>query len=841
MACKIRGPCDSLAYNKRHIWRFLKKHPLLRPGARNDDGDRYGRIGDEKLQNADDFAREVQALRERLSRLSEASLRITENLDLDTVLQEVVDGARSITEAKRGGITVLDEAGELQAFVTSGLTAKERQLFTSLPAGMDFFDFMVKITEPIRVGDFSAFAAAAGLPEIPRPAGLLQTFLAAPIRHRGHFTGNFYLSDKEGSLEFTQEDEDTLLMFAAHAAMAISNARRYRDEQRARADLETLVNTSPVGVAVFDAGTGILMSINQEARRIVDSLRDPDQSPEDLLDVITFRRADGREVSLREFPLAQALRSGETVRAEEIVIRVPDGRSITTIINSTPIPTEDGSVETMVVTLQDLSPLEEQERLRAEFLSLVSHELRGPLTSIRGSADTLLEAQDNLDPAEMRQFHRIIREQAGQMQGLITDLLDVARIGAGTLALHPEPSDVAALVERARIAFLSGSARHDIQVDLAADLPRVMADRRRVAQVLGNLLENAARHSPGGAAIRVEGRAAGVQVELSVSDDGVGISPERLPQLFRRFALPDGGDRADWSGGSGLGLSICKGIVEAHGGRIRAESGGLGLGARFIFTLPAVEEPEPVETGRRDGSAQRGGRRIRVLTVDDDPQTLRYVRNALTEAGYTAMVTGDPEAVEMLIREEKPHLVLLDLMLPETDGIELLQSMPELSQLPVIFLSAYGRDQVIARALEAGADDYIVKPFSPTELVARIQAALRRRAQMERPEPSEPCVVGDLVVNFAERRVTLGGRAVELTDIEYRVLAELAANPGRVVVHSDMLRRVWGPAHPGGTGPIRNVVKNLRRKLGDSAEHPTYIINEPRVGYRLGQPDEFGR
>ncbi len=793
------------------------------------------------MLNTDDSESEVQALRERLSRLSEASLRITEDLDLDTVLQEVADGARSVTGAKRGGITVLDEAGELQAFVTSGLTAEEQRLFVNLPGGLEFLDFMMKITEPVRVADFSAFAASMGLPEIPRPAGLLQTFLSAPVRHRGHFVGNLYLADKEGDLEFTQEDEGSLLMFAAHAAMAISNARRYREEQRARADLETLVNTSPVGVALFDAGTGALLSINREAGRIVDSLRNPDQSPEDLLEVITFRRADGREVSLREFPLAQALSSGETVRAEEIVIRVPDGRSITTIINATPIPTEDGSVETMVVTLQDLSPLEEQERLRADFLSMVSHELRAPLTSIRGSVDTLMDAQDNLDPAEMRQFHRIIREQTDQMQGLITDLLDVAHIGAGTLTLHSEPSDVATLVERARTAFLSGSARHDIQIDLATDLPRVMADRRRIAQVLGNLLENSARHSPGGATIRVEGRAAGVQVELSVSDDGVGISPERLPQLFRRFSLHDRGDQAEWAGGSGLGLAICKGIVEAHGGRIRAESGGLGLGARFTFTLPGVEEVEPVETGISAHSSRRAGRRIRVLTVDDDPQTLRYVRDTLTEAGYTAMVTGDPEAVDTLIREGNPHLVLLDLMLPGTDGIELMQSMIELSRLPVIFLSAYGRDQMIARALEAGADAYIVKPFSPTELVARIQAVLRRRAQTEPPKPLEPCVVGDLVVNFARRRITLGGRAVELTDIEYRVLAELAADAGRVVIHADILRRVWGPAHAGGTGPVRNIVKNLRRKLGDGAENPTYIINEPRVGYRLGQADEFSR
>ena len=120
-------------------------------------------------------------------------------------------------------------------------------------------------------------------------------------------------------------------------------------------------------------------------------------------------------------------------------------------------------------------------------------------------------------------------------------------------------------------------------------------------------------------------------------------------------------------------------------------------------------------------------------------------------------------------------------------------------------------------------------------------AVLRRRAPVERPEPSEPYVLGDLTVNFAERRVTLAGRPVRLTDMEYRMLAELAANAGRVVNHADLLLRVWGPAHAGGSGPVRTIVKNLRGKLGDDAENPTYIFNEPRVGYRLlGHPDQPG-
>ena len=796
----------------------------------------YHRIGGEKLKEADDSPREIEALRERLSRLSEASLRINESLDLDTVLQGVLDSARSLTEARYGVITTLDESGQVEDFLTSGMTPEESRLMWDMPEGLS--SYLGRITGPLRVGDFQSHARALALPEFGPVAGM-RAILVAPIRHRGEGSGSIYLAQSEPGREFSREDEETLVMFASQAALVIANARRHRAEQRARTDLETLINTSPVGVIVFDARTGVPVSINREAGRIVGDLRAEGGSVEQILDVLTIRRADGREVSLEEFPLAQVLSVGETVRAEEIVMQVPDGRSVTAIVNASPIRSEEGELESVVVTLQDMTPLEELERLRAEFLAMVSHELRAPLTSIKGSAAALIGSGSSLDPAEALQFFRIIDGQADHMQGLITDLLDVTRIEAGALSVSPEPTDAAVLVDRARSTFQSGGGRNNIHIDLPPDLPRVMADRGRMVQVVGNLLSNAARHSPESSAIRVSAVQKGFHVEVCVADDGVGISAERLPYLFRKFSRPNGDDGGSGLVGSGLGLAICKGIVEAHGGRIWAESDGPGMGARFTFALPGVEEPGPAPALARSGRVGRN--RVRVLAVDDDPQTLRYVRDALTEAGYVPIVTGDPDAVGRLMEEERPNLVLLDLMLPRTDGIELMESVPELSDVPVIFLSAYGRDQIVARALESGADDYIVKPFSPTELVARIQTVMRRRTATESAEPSEPYALGDLTVNYVERRVTLAGRPVQLSDIKYRMLLELSVNAGRVLSHTQLLQLVWGPAHSGRPGAVRTVVKNIRQKLGDDANNPTYILNEPRVGYRMPKGETQGQ
>ena len=742
------------------------------------------------------------------------------------MLGEVVESARALTGARFGAIATVDEAGvPHKGIVFSGLTPEEQRELLAWPGSAALFGHLRGLPGPLRLADLAGYVRALGIEPAPT---FSRSFQGTPMRHRGVEVGHFFLAEKADGEAFTDEDEEVLTLFASQAASAIANARTHRAEQRARADLEALVETSPVGVVVFDAESNRAVSVNREARRIAESLRTPGHPTEQILEVLTFRRADGSEVSLRELSIERLLQSGETMRAEEVVLSVPDGRSVRTLVNATPIRTEGGAVGSLVITVQDLAPLDEVERLRTEFLGLVSHELREPLAAIKGSVTTLLQDAAALDPAEMREFHRIIDAQTDHMRGLIADLLDAGRIDTGTLSVTPEPAEVTELVEQARSTFAGSGGRHAIAIDLPAGLPPALADRRRIVQVLVNLFANAARHAPESAPIRVAAVRKGGEVAVSVADEGRGLAPQRLARLFDKHA---GAGEDGASAGQGLGLAICKGLVEAHGGRIGAESAGPGRGTTVTFTLPAAAKPGRAAPGPAPADGE-GEEATPVLVVDDDPRMLRFVRDALSKAGYAPLVTGEAHELDTIIRAERPRLVLLDLILPGIDGMTLMQEIRERFDLPVIFISAYGRDETVARALGSGAADYLVKPFSPTELVARVRAALGRHEQ------PEPFVLGDLAIDYLRRRVTVGGEAVALTATEYELLRVLSLEAGRVVSYDTLLERVWTGREGASGNRVRIFVRNLRRKLGEDAARPDYIFSERGVGYRMADPGE---
>ena len=269
--------------------------------------------------------------------------------------------------------------------------------------------------------------------------------------------------------------------------------------------------------------------------------------------------------------------------------------------------------------------------------------------------------------------------------------------------------------------------------------------------------------------------------------------------------------------------------MEAHGGRIHATSPSPGRGTTITFTVPVAPGLGTATVAAQPAPPASAGESPRILVVDDDPRTLRFVRDALSRAGYAPLVTGAPEDLAALVRAEQPRLVLLDLVLPGRDGIELLEQIPELAETPVIFISAYGRDETVARAFEAGAADF-VKPFCPTELVARVGAVLRRH------EEPEPFALGDIAIRYDTRAVTVAGRSVDLTASEYELLRVLSQNAGRVVPFDTLVARLWPDGDGGDANRMRIFVKQLRDKLRDRADRPGSIFNVRGVGYRMPRP-----
>ena len=768
-------------------------------------------------------------------RLAEACSRVAATLEVDDVLQSAVDEARSITEAQYGALMTFDDSGGMDRLVVSGFTPEERQRVWAVSGGERLFEDLTHIQSPLRVRNLPAWARSIGLRLSYLPA---KTFLGTPMRHMGKRLGNIFLGEKRNGREFTPEDEQILGIFAAHSGIAISNARIYESERRAKSAMETLIDSSPVGILVFDAKTGNLVSVNEETKRIIGRMGGRGRSLEVLLETLTFRRADGREVRLDELPLTRVLSSGETVRAEKIIISHPDGRTVTTLVNARPIYSEEGEITSVVATVQDMTPLEEMERQRTEFLGIVSRALRRPLTAIKGSTAAVLGASCPLGSAEVLQLFQIIDENADQMWDLANDLLDVTRIELGRLTLKLEPTAVAEILQQAVSAFQSHDARKPIDVVLAEKLVRVSADKQRVTQVLINLLHNAAQLSREGSIIRLTASQVDCHVALSVTSDGEGISEEQLPHIFNKFyPIYDGGGMGR-IGGTGLCLAVCKGIVEAHGGRIWAKSDGLGRGAQFTFTIPIATDKETAGNGF--GSPLHSGSGVRersiVLTIDNDPRTLAYVRDTLSGAGYRPLSTSDPGEADRLVEVEKPHVILLDTMFAKNEGFAFMKSLSEVAVSPVILLSDRDRGHDVTLGFEMGASDYVVKPFSPDELLARIRVALLRRVAFDRANRHEFYSLGDLTINYGERRVTLAGRPVKLTATEYGLLLELSNHAGRVLTHDHLLHRVWGENYSGEPQLLRTYVRYLRQKLGDDASNPKYIFTEPRVGYRMAKP-----
>jgi len=377
---------------------------------------------------------------------------------------------------------------------------------------------------------------------------------------------------------------------------------------------------------------------------------------------------------------------------------------------------------------------ETANRMKDQFLATVSHELRTPLNAIIGWSHLLKSG--NLDHLTSERALETIDRNAKSQAQLIEDILDVSRMITGKLRLNKEVVDIASVINAAidSVQLAIDSKDLELKVTLDPSARHTIGDGSRLQQVVWNLLSNAIKFTPSGGSIDVKVKRADKNLQICVKDSGQGISPVFLPHIFEHFRQADG-TTTRLHGGLGLGLAIVRQLVELHGGSIRAESGGEGLGCTFTIELPmapamqhkqrratAAAVPIEVTTTSGDGSLSLTG--VKVLLVDDDVDTLQFLGLMLTECKaqvHTATSVSDGLAA---LEWFQPDVVVSDLAMPGEDGYALIgklrNSEIETAQTPAVALTSYVRVEDRARALSAGFNMFVAKPVQPDELIAAI-------------------------------------------------------------------------------------------------------------------------
>ena len=411
-------------------------------------------------------------------------------------------------------------------------------------------------------------------------------------------------------------------------------------------------------------------------------------------------------------------------------VRPSDGRTIWIDVRGKVRCDADGRpVSVRGVTLDITERIKAEEDLRDahrrkdEFLAMLAHELRNPLAPISSAAQLLNLLQP--DNARLQHATGIIVRQVEHITGLVDDLIDVSRVTRGLIATDKQPCDIAGIVEQAleQVRPVIEARRHRLAVTLPAPAAFILGDQKRLVQALTNLLSNAAKYTPDGGHIALAVGVTGATVEVTVSDDGIGIGAALLPRVFDLFTQGErSADRAQ--GGLGVGLAVVKSLVELHGGRVDAASAGAGMGSVFTLALPLLHRGavEAADDGLVLAAPPVGA--LRLLVVDDNDDAAMMLSMLLEASGYEVSSANGSRAGLKRALAERPDVCLLDIGLPEMDGYELARQMraaPELAHATLIAVTGYGQEDDKQKAYAAGFDHHLVKPVDTAELTALLQ------------------------------------------------------------------------------------------------------------------------
>ncbi|MBI5531334.1 MAG: response regulator [Deltaproteobacteria bacterium] len=509
--------------------------------------------------------------------------------------------------------------------------------------------------------------------------------------------------------------------------------------QRRISELETLLDTVPVGIAVADDPGCLSMRSN----RVLNDLlglpvgKNPSMSVMDQHAASRYRVfRGGVELRAEELPMQIAGATGATVFEADLDILRSDGSRVSLLGNASPLFDEQGAPRGVVAAFWDsTSQKKEQQQLlddrnhavasnraKDHFISVLSHELRTPLSPIIALAN--LWEMDGSLPSQLREDLGVILRSAELEARLIDDLLDDTRIAKGKLFLVPQVTDAHELVRAAvRVCMPECEARgHRVVLDLAASRSLLYADPGRIQQVLWNLLRNAIKFTPDGGTIRVQSNNPSPElVRIDVIDSGRGLDATMAESLFKPFHQGEGAQRF---GGLGLGLSISKGLVELHGGTLAAYSEGAGLGSCFTVELNVAPSSRTMPSAPPPEQAERLS--AHVLLVDDDEVTRMVTARVLELSGHRVSVARSVQEALLVASDRAFDLLVSDIGLPDGTGIELIRLLPQ-GQWKAIAVSGYGMNQDVARSLEAGFSEHLVKPVAPRALRDTIRRVLGLR------------------------------------------------------------------------------------------------------------------
>jgi signal transduction histidine kinase len=493
-------------------------------------------------------------------------------------------------------------------------------------------------------------------------------------------------------------------------------------ESLGHAELRDVIDTVDEAIAIFDEG-GNVLSMNPAARWLHGCADGACHMPFDAY--LARYPASDEEGPLAPAmrPLSRALR-GEAVRGVELHVRDEQtGRCWIGLYAAVPFTSSEGR-RLVTMTIRDVTELNramealrEADRRKDEYLAILSHELRNPLAPIR-SAVFLLE---RADPASegARRAREVIARQVGHLARMVDDLLDVSRIARGTIELRRIRVDLGELVRRAAEDHAPLLSAAGIALDLEVPEAAVPADAdpTRIAQALGNVLQNSEKFTGRGGRVTLSLTVAGGRAEVRVRDTGIGIEPALIGRVFEPFVQEER-TLARSRGGLGLGLPLVKGLVELHGGTVEAQSGGPGSGAEIVLKLPLAAAAAPAEGADEGGDALTPGGR-RVLVVDDNVDAAASLCDLVAHFGHSVEAVHDGATAVTVAREHHPDVVLCDIGLPGMDGYEVartLRAEPGLRDVRLVAVSGYAQPEDLARARRAGFDAHVAKPADPAAI-----------------------------------------------------------------------------------------------------------------------------